>query len=571
MHQSRSPRILLPVATALLAVCIGLLSWLILLDHRTDSSVWQTIPLTSLLGSENFPSFSPDGKLIAYVWANDEDGINSSIYIKMIGAETQLRLTHGLGADFVPHWSPDGRYIAFCREAPGSTGVYIISALGGPERRITSLDSCGNLDWLPGGQRLVVSNLIAKTRWIAGNTYPLFLVTVDTGERRPLTSPPMGTLGDASPLVSPDGTTLAFVRLMAAEAADIYVTPLGGGALRRLTFDGQAKLGIAWTSDSREIVFASSHQGSFRLWRIALRGGEPRPITSGGEDSYSPAIARSGNRLAYTVARNDINLWCIGISGSTPLKVGPATRLISSNRVQTDAQFSPDSRKIAFKSGRSGPNEIWVSDADGEQMEQLTHIGSSSGSPRWSPDGSQIAFDSRPYGNPDIFVIRADGGMPRRLTTNPAEDVVPSWSYDRKWIYFASNRTGQFQIWKVPARTGESLGAPAVQVTRHGGYNAFESPDGKYLYFAKGPAKPGLWRLGLNGGNDSPEEPVLESLDQWSWWTLSSDGIYFFKKVEQPAEAQHATIALELFNLQSRRISRLALLHKPVGSLVLLC
>jgi Tol biopolymer transport system component len=431
------------------------------------------------------------------------------------------------------------------------------------------LDWCGNLDWLPDGQHLVVSNLIAARAWTPGNSYPLSLVNIDTGEQRPVTAPPLGTLGDASPLVSPDGTTLAFVRLMAAEAADIYLMPLGGGALRRLTFDGQAKLGIAWTADSREIVFANHNQGSFRLWRIALRGGNPRPITSGGEDSYSPAIARRGNRLAYTVARNDINLWSINISGSNAPKAGPATRLISSNRGQTDAQFSPDSRKIAFQSGRSGPNEIWASDANGEGLEQLTHLGSSSASPRWSPDGSKIAFDFRPHGNPDIFVIRADGGMPHRLTTSPAEDVLPSWSNDGKWIYFASNRTGHFQVWKVAADTAESSGAPAVQVTWDGGYNPFESADGKYLYFSKAPAKPGVWRRCLDSANGAREEPVLERVEQWNWWTLSPYGIYFFQRVEQPTQTRQTTIALEFFNLQSSRISRLTLLRKPVGPLAL--
>ncbi len=62
-------------------------------------------------------------------------------------------------------------------------------------------------------------------------------------------------------------------------------------------------------ADGRELVVASRRGGAFRLWRVPLRGGEQRAITSGGEDSYSPAIAHQGGRLAYAVTRSDINLW----------------------------------------------------------------------------------------------------------------------------------------------------------------------------------------------------------------------------------------------------------------------
>ena len=92
------------------------------------------------------------------------------------------------------------------------------------------------------------------------------------------------------------------------------------------------------------------------------------------------------------------------------------------------------------------------------------------GSPSWSPDGANIAFDSRVEGHADIFVVSASGGSPRRLTKEPFENQIPSWSRDGRWVYFSSDRSGRWQIWKVPAS-----GGPAVQVTAHGGFNAFES------------------------------------------------------------------------------------------------
>jgi dipeptidyl aminopeptidase/acylaminoacyl peptidase len=160
-----------------------------------------------------------------------------------------------------------------------------------------------------------------------------------------------------------------------------------------------------------------------------------------------------------------------------------------------------------------------------------------------SPDGQQIAFDAGPEGNVAIFVVSAEGGRPRRLTTGASNDVTPSWSRDGKWVYFASDRTGTWQVWKTPAEGGE-----AVQVTKQGGFAAFESPDGKTLYYAKGQNAPGLWKLPLQGGG---ETPVLEQLGAgyWGYWARVQDGIYLYDA---------NTKAIEFFSFARHKITEIA-------------
>ena len=80
----------------------------------------------------------------------------------------------------------------------------------------------------------------------------------------------------------------------------------------------------------------------------------------------------------------------------------------------------------------------------------------------------------------DVYVINANGGRPKRLTDHPADDGVASWSRDGRSIYFVSNRTKAWEVWKMPADGGD-----AIQVTRNGGYVAFESVDGEFLYYVK--------------------------------------------------------------------------------------
>jgi Tol biopolymer transport system component len=131
--------------------------------------------------------------------------------------------------------------------------------------------------------------------------------------------------------------------------------------------------------------------------------------------------------------------------------------------------------------------------------------------------------------------------------------VTPSWSRDGHWIYFASNRSGKYQVWKMPAKGGE-----ASQVTQQGGYAAFESRDGNYVYYAKGLDVPGLWRVPVKGGE---EALVLNRLGAGAWhlWAVVDQGIYF---AEPEAKSRGV---IEFFSFATRRVTRVALMERPPG------
>jgi len=222
--------------------------------------------------------------------------------------------------------------------------------------------------------------------------------------------------------------------------------------------------------------------------------------------------------------------------------------LIASTRGESGPQFSPDGTRIAFSSDRTGSSEIWMCDTAGSNLVQLTSSGSA-GTPRWSPDGRRIAFD----GQGGIHVIDVDGGPSRRVASDHSDGVVPSWSRDGQWIYFASPRTGQSEVWKVPAAGGE-----AIQLTKRGGFAAFESRDGKSLYYAKGMNIAGLWSVAVNGGD---EAPVLEfpKASFWGYWALVESGIYFVNTEAKPQPA------LQFLSFAGRRVVHIATLdRKPV-------
>jgi len=512
------------------AIALSLLYY----SHSLKSKAGQptVTPVVTNVGEKHTPSLSPDGQHLAFAW-NGGAGPHFSLYVKLVGTEESLRLTKQESIDFNPVWSPDGRYIAFCRILKGETGIYIIPALAGAERRVRKtlweerefyevFWSAGRLSWSPDGKLLAFSDRASADE----PAFSVFLLSVDSLEVRRLTSPlpskadfnlassPGGqtlafaslpSRGDFSPAFSPDGRTLAFARVSHG-VQSIYTVPLSGGAEQRLISGSTYNWGLAWTPQGRDIVFANAGwlAEDAWLWKISLRGGEPERLQFG-QGGVQPVIR--GNRLVYVRQMANLNVWRRKFDSL--LAAGPSEKLISSTRFESGPQFSPDGSKIAFESTRSGAYEVWICRSDGSGLVQLTHFNSHTGTPRWSPDGQQIAFDSRAAGNADIYVIDSEGGPPRRLTREPSGEVVASWSRDGRWIYFASDRTGDWEVWKMP-----SAGGSTAQVTRHGGFAAFESPDGKFLYYAKGLTAPGLWRIPTNGGE---EVEIISSLEAGYW------------------------------------------------------
>src|SRR5262245_43155571 len=561
--RSLSIRFALAPVLIVLGLLLAVVVWLIgyRTEERASLSSLKIVPLTSFPGRESHTAFSPDGDQIAFVW-DGEKGDNSDIYIRSINGGQPHRLTTDSAIDSHPAWSPDGRYIAFYRQSTESSGYYLISAAGGVERKVIDVfpyrtPPIGNsLYYSPDGKYLAVADKSSMEEPLS-----IYLVSIETGQKQRLTNPPAGTAGDFYPAFCPEGKRLAFIRSSSRAITDLHIMSVEGGELTRLTFDNASILGLTWTGDGRDIIFASRRGSSlYSLWRISTKGGTPERLPTIGQSVLSPIISRQGDRLAYTQTLDDMNIWQVELdAGGAGPRGSEPTNLISSTLGDNGPDYSPDGRKIVFASNRSGGFGIWVCDRDGSNPVELIDYGPNlAGTPRWSPDGRWIAYDSRSSdagreGNADIYIINAGGGPPRRLTIEPFEDVAPSWSRDGKWVYFASTRSGNMQVWKIPFGGGQ-----AVQVTKNGGFEGFESKDGKYFYYAKGRAVPGIWQVPVNGG----EERLLvehNNAGYWRLWAVSDKGIYF-------ATANVASQPIiEFYNFKTRRVTPVATLNKPLS------
>jgi Tol biopolymer transport system component/DNA-binding winged helix-turn-helix (wHTH) protein len=547
----------LAVATALIAGFAY--AWRKMADGDASEAapLGRVIPFSSFQGRESSPAFSPDGNQIAFIWSGEQDD-NLDIYVKLIDGGDPLRLTTDAADDLNPVWSPDGRYVAFYRQAAEGGSIFIAPALGGGERKLiaaTRSRSGGGalarwLSWSPDGEYLAASEQDSPS-----GPYGIILIARETGLTRRVTSPSAPVVGDFCPAFAPDGKTLAFVRVNSPEVEDLYVMPSDGGDPLRLTFDHSQIGAPAWTPDGREIVYTTRLHGMQGLWRIPATGGRPKYLLESGQGVCCPSFARQGGRMAYVQYANDTNVWRLDLTAARSANKQAASmkRLIASTLYEGAPQYSPDGKRIAFVSTRLGNQEVWVCDSEGERPMQLTDFrGARAGTPRWSPDGRQIVFDCSPDGNADIFVIDSEGGRPRRLTSESSEDVLPSWSRDGRWVYFSSTRDGQTQIWKASA-----AGGAAEQVTRQGGHDALESPDGRWLYYAKGRGLPAVWRMPVTGG----AETLVYQFSQpgGRLWTVMNEGLYF----AGAAPSDRPTI--NFFNFSTGRVTPVMALEKGLS------
>jgi Tol biopolymer transport system component len=200
----------------------------------------------------------------------------------------------------------------------------------------------------------------------------------------------------------------------------------------------------------------------------------------------------------------------------------------------TQPAFSPEGRRIAFRSERDGGG-IFVMGSAGGAVRRLTRFGYN---PAWSPDGREIALATEGVEDPgfrqtnsDLWRVEVATGE-RRLVVGGADAVQPSWSPHGRRIAFWGLPPGSADrvLWTVPARGGGGTPARPARVTNdsHLNWNPVWSPDGSYLYFGSDRGgSMNLWRLPVDeetGKARGDAEPITTP-SQWSgFWSLSSDG-----------------------------------------------
>jgi len=486
------------------------------------------VTLVSRGGWPSGPSFSPDGEQVAFSWSGEQPGNVFkrpwNIYITMPGTPEIRQVTTGASVDCCASWSPDGRQIAFNRDSGGVSTLQLVSPLGGSVRQLSDVQVRSRASWSADGRWLAVARPWPYS-YTAKDAGEIALVPLDGGAPRRLVTASPGGWNDL-PEFSRDGRQLAFLacfegtlEVPACEIQVLRLTPdlTPVGSPRTITPHRQQINSLAWGTDDAEILYVPNYEGY--AFRARVDGSLPAErIELMGSAVASLATARSRTRLAFPSSHMNDDIYRF-VPGQDPQALAGATSFRDGV-----SSFSPDGRRIAFESSRSGNLQAWISNADGTSPVQLAPgLGSWQGSPRWSPDGERVAFDAQGSdGHSDIWIVAAKGGAPRRLTTSPGDEQTPSWSKDGHFVYFSTPRGGVRDVWRIPANGGAE-----ERVTQHGAdVRQLESSDGRALYFVR---EKKLYEHSLATGAERqlPTACILGAEGNHGLFGVAADGIYY--------------------------------------------
>lgn len=220
----------------------------------------------------------------------------------------------------------------------------------------------------------------------------MYRIEVDgTGERR-LT--PVGLFA-SGPSWSPDGRAILFDGGEFGGEGELYVMDDDGNGLRRLTKTFEGECAYAWSGDGSEVFFARTHGEGFDLYVVRADGSDERRLT----------------QTPLTVL---------------PIEWSPDRDRLLAYRELEDADDDP----VPF-----GNAEIFLVDSDGANLRNLTRHDAWDGDATWSPDGKRIAFTSDRSGIDDLFLMKDDGSGVRQLTRD-VDVTSPAWSSDGAQIAF---------------------------------------------------------------------------------------------------------------------------------------
>ncbi len=228
-----------------------------------------------------------------------------------------------------------------------------------------------------------------------------------------------------------------------------------------------------WSPDGSILAYTSRSDTETGIWTMTALGADPKQMNfcKNGDQSFN--WSPDGSRIvldAYPLDEAPCNLYVFN------RETDEFKELTAWPLSENHPDWSPDGTQIVFASS----SEIFLMPAEGGDAQQLVS-GSDNWHPAWSPKGEYVAFTSDRSGNYDIWMVPAKGGAPEQLTQHPANDDRVCWSPDGSMIAFASERSGNHDIWIMSLETKE-----VRQLTDHPSFDSHPdwSPDGRKIAFA---------------------------------------------------------------------------------------
>lgn len=461
-------------------------------------------------GLQSEPSWSRDGQYIAY---HSDQGGNFDIWIQQVSGGDPVQVTKSTAHDWQPDFSPSGENIVFRSEREGG-GLFIMQALGGGERRISSYGY--HPRWSPDGKNILFYNSNLNGAVTVPKLFVQAANSKDAVEVWPQASEEFQGFLRAD--WHPDGTRVSFLGQHRQKGFSFWTVPIkGGGPPVRSDVSAEVELqmkatGVAfsdfvWGASGTSLYLEGDTNAVKNLWRVTVEpdslrwiGGPDRLTTGAGSDT-DISVSPDGKRLAFTTRSYQTRIMSAPLVGDHAK--GDLEPLTSIAMDTGEFNLSRDRKKLIFAARRAGKMELWErSMTDGKEKLLLT-AGEEDmfSSPRWSPDGSQVAFALNHNPDPQrrkfiqafeksIVLLPTEGRETPLTSANVLQGWPWDWSPDGRYVLGSSAvQTPDPEYWGLylfplsGAPRAESQQVPLMVLP---GYNIWQgrfSPDGKWVTF----------------------------------------------------------------------------------------
>ena len=475
-------------------------------DPAATQSFDKATNLTRHPGGDFRPAFSPDGKRIAFSTDRDTPTAGhpifaftrhreGEIYVMDRDGSNSRRLTNAANWDGSPAWSPDGNTIFFYSGRNHTIGpptspilgqeggfeIWAMDANGGNQRRITPKGVEALSPSVSAGGRILFATRDTYKDW------RLASVNLDGSDVRPETDGktsywnPSANAKTGALLCHGPGPTE--VQTQAVEAilgpgpllspgypVELTGTDIPGGSLA--LYPMRHTTGLAPHPLKNELVVTVENEKGSRLVRANFDGSAESDLffvpgigivanVDGRTRLFDIKFSNDGSLVTYTQGvfagglTDQAGVWRMQADGGGRLNLSEASDVGAAAKVNEGmSTFSPDGKRIVFRSSRKGNMNLYLMDADGTNVRQLTNGPWRDNFPVFSPDGKAIAFSSDRDGPKDvrgnrtfdnyILQLNPDGtpGTVQQITTDPGQDSHPYFSPDGNWVSFTSERAG---------------------------------------------------------------------------------------------------------------------------------
>jgi len=287
---------------------------------------------------------------------------------------------------------------------------------------------------------------------------------------------------------------------------EIYMMNPDGTNPANLTNHPDADHSAAWSPDGTKIAFVTSRDANREVYVMNADGSGATNLSQHPDSDTSPVWSPTGTKIAFQTDRENVT----AILSAEPKLTIPGfdveifvmnadgtgqTNVTNDPAWDGYPSWSPDGDRIVFESDRDDTeimlfdygltldglgHEVYVVDADGGNLTNLSNSPEDDGRPMWSPTAERIVFVSTRDGNTEIYTMNADGTGQTRRTSNPADDSYPSWSPDGAWITFHSDRDGNTDIYKM---TADGLSTTRLTTSSEWDWGPSWSPEGDAIVF----------------------------------------------------------------------------------------